>query len=149
MRRELTTLYKDLLDCHMANLYSFYFKLFKYEQAVQNYANKDISDTVNETIDLINKAIQVGEKIYPVVGDMPELSMGFLTNRSTVKHTVNICEDGLILDLLEEDKASIDQTLDLTIHYSKTLALKEEQNSLSYSQEMMTEAFKKLQYVLQ
>lgn len=149
MHKEFKSLYKNLLDCHIANLYSFYFKLFKYERHVKNTMNKDITKTVNDTIDVVNSAIQTGEDLYYLIGDLPELSVGFLTNRATVNHGIHMASEVPVIDFLKEDYSSIDKTLSLTIDCSKSMDLKEECIYLADSQREIGEAFNKLQGLLQ
>lgn len=149
MHKEFRAVYKNLLDCHIANLYSFYFKLFKYERYAKSTMNKDITETVNDTIDVVNHAIQTGEEAYHLVGDLPELSVGFLTNRATVDHGIQMMAEEAVIDLLRDDYTSIDKTLSLTIHCSKSMALEEEYTHLADSQKEIFEAFNKLQVLLQ
>lgn len=149
VHKEFKYVYKNLLDCHIANLYSFYFKLFKYERYVKNTMNRDITDTVNDTIDVVNSAIQTGEEVYHLVGDLPELSVGFLTNRATLDHGIHMVSEEPVIDLLKDDYSSIDKTLSLTIHCTKSMALEEECIHLADSQKEIFEAFNKLQVLLQ
>lgn len=150
MHKDLKSIYQNLLDCHIANLYSFYFKLFKYEQLAKKKMDKDITIIVNDTIDIINEAIHTSESIYNHVGSMPELSVGFLTERSVLTQGVEsfISESQLIQSLME-DEDHIDQTLNLTIHCTDSLELSKEVVHLSDDQHHIQNAFRSLKYVLQ
>lgn len=150
MDNKLDGVYKALLDCHLANLYSFYFKLFKYEKLAKLNMNRDISATVNNAIGLVNKAIDTGESVYHVVGDLPELSVGFFTKRSIIKQ---MAEESFkcdaLLESIKEDQNVIEKTLELTIHYSDTLHFNSEATHLNTTHSDIAIAFKELNYVLQ
>lgn len=150
MPRELSKIYNDLLNCHVANLYSFYFKLYKYEQFFKKKMDLDISPLVDNTIDVLNEAIHKSEKVYGEMGVMPELSMTFLTSHSVVSHQFQTTQRKQeIITSLEEDQASIEKTLELTIYCSDTLALVEESDYLCDSQMTIHSAFETLKGVLQ
>jgi hypothetical protein len=150
MQAELRRIYNSLLDCHIANLYSFYFKLYKYEQFFQKKENCDISFAVDDTIDIVNDAIQRGEKIYKHIGKMPDLSITFLTERATVNQQFDpFAVHDEVIEALLEDQTSIEKTMALTIHYSDTLALSEDVNDLSKSKEIIHSAFESLKMLIQ
>ncbi len=150
MNSDTNNIYKVLLDCHLANLYSFYFKLFKYEKIVRINMNKDISCIVNYVIGVLNDAIFTGEKVYPVIGEMPELSVNYLTNRSIIKHKISeTLKTNELLQAIREDHNSIEKTLQLTIHYSETLKLREESIYLSETHSDIECAFKELEVGIQ
>ena len=148
MYRELKKIYCDLLECHIANLYSFYFKLFKYERYLKKNWNKDITCIVNDSIDTLNKVIDSSEEIYGTIGKMPEISVKFITDHSAINHYFEhaLSEDQL-LGLLKNDKQSIDKTFDLVIHYSDFLELKKDSGKLSESQKIVYGLFDNLQLV--
>jgi len=150
MHKELKRIYNGLLDCHIANLYSFYFKLYKYEQFFQKKENCDISFAVDNTIDIVNEAIHKGEKVYKGIGKMPELSMRFLTDRATINQQFDpFYLHEQVVESLIDDQISIEKTLALTIHYSDTLLLNEDVNDLSKSKETIHLAFESLKTLIQ
>jgi hypothetical protein len=144
--RELNKIYGDLLECHIANLYSFYFKLFKYERYLKKNWDKDITCEVNDSIDALNKVIDSSEEVYNSIGKMPEISVKFITDHSAINHFFDhtLSEDEL-LGLLKDDKQSIDKTFDLVIHYSDFLQLKDDSGRLSESKKIVYGLFDKLQ----
>jgi hypothetical protein len=150
MHKELKKIYGNLLDCHIANLYSFYFKLYKYEQYFQKKANLDISSIVDQAIDVVNAAINTSEVNYGGIGKLPELSMTFLTDRSTIDHHFSPYSQRYeVLDSLAGDQASIEKTLELTIKYSDSLKYEEDAHRLMASKDTIHETFEHLKVVLQ
>lgn len=150
MHKELKKIYGELLDCHIANLYSFYFKLYKYEQYFHKKANIDISLVVDHAIDVVNEAISDSEINYSCLGRLPELSMKFLTDRSTINHQFSTgYQKDEILDALSDDQASIEKTLELTIKYSDSLHFDEDAHRLMESKNMIHQTFEHLKVVLQ
>ncbi|MBN2897850.1 MAG: hypothetical protein JXO44_03650 [Clostridia bacterium] len=150
MHNELKKIYNNLLDCHIANLYSFYFKLYKYEKYFQKKTNLDISVAVDNVIDIVNDAIGKGEISYHYVGHMPELSMRFLTDRSVISHQFSPSSQYVeILNALSEDQEMIEKTLELTIQYSDSLRLQDDAIRLMESHKTIHQAFEGLKVVLQ
>lgn len=150
MYNDLNGVYKALLECHLANLYSFYFKLFKYEKLVKANMNRDITSIVNDTIGVVNEAIHTGEDVYHVVGNMPELSVSFLKKHSIINHKIKeSSKSDDLLQAIKEDQNSIEKTLALTIYYSDTLKLQDESVHLTTTHSEIGHAFEKLEVVFQ